>query len=75
MNPREFRFFVSDGDVLCGHPYWPMHALERSLFASRQEKCRLSVMEARRGTSIRRSASTGNFVWLWWWNQAPVDGR
>lgn len=26
---REFRFFVSDGDVICRHPYWPLHALEQ----------------------------------------------
>lgn len=26
---REFRFFVDDGWVRCGHPYWPMESLER----------------------------------------------
>lgn len=24
---REFRFFVNGDDILCHHPYWPMHAL------------------------------------------------
>ena len=26
---REFRFFVNDGAIVCWHPYWPRHALER----------------------------------------------
>jgi hypothetical protein len=26
---REFRFFVSDGEIHCWHPYWPEFAVER----------------------------------------------
>jgi hypothetical protein len=26
---REFRFFVSGGDIKCWHPYWPLAALEQ----------------------------------------------
>lgn len=26
---KEFRFFAEDGNVLCWHPYWPDHSLER----------------------------------------------
>lgn len=26
---REFRFFVRGGDVVCKHPYWPLHALQQ----------------------------------------------
>lgn len=26
---KEFRFFAEDGKMLCWHPYWPRHSLER----------------------------------------------
>ena len=25
---KEFRFFVSDGEIVCWHPYWPEYAIE-----------------------------------------------
>lgn len=46
---REFRFFVSDGRVLCRHPYWPLESLVDGM-----KECPANLRDIYRALSSKR---------------------
>lgn len=63
---REFRFFVDDGAVRCGHPYWPLSSLEQGGAEADidfAELCRMADEESLRDLAAAAGRAVGGGSW------------